>query len=147
MATRLSFSSLSPTEPSGPGRSTPAMLFAVFGAPLAWSVEIAVDAAIACYPCASQGTLWQTLPVGWTVASSLLWAVNIAAILVAAAATAAAFSALRGAPRSEPRPTAVFGERLSRTHYLAVWGVLNGFGFLAALLFDSVMILGTPAQC
>lgn len=147
MAERLSFPSNPPVEPSGPGRSKIGLLFAVFGAPAAWMLEIAVGAAVACYPCASQGTLWQTLPFGWSVTRTILWIVNITGIVVAGLSIAWALAAWRGARRLAPDPTAVLGERLGRTHYLAIWGLMNGFGFLAALLFDSVMIAWTPLQC
>ncbi|HXU99841.1 MAG TPA: hypothetical protein VG166_05025 [Caulobacteraceae bacterium] len=135
-------------EPEGPGRHRLGLLFAVLGAPLAWSGQVVFGAAFAAYPFVPQGTLFTTAPLSESADRLGLFAANLIAIVVAALATWVAWQAWQGA-RGDFRGTAagLLAERLTRTRYLAMWGLLNGSIFIAALLFDTVMLIGTPATC
>jgi hypothetical protein len=148
MAERVQMSALERREPRGPGRRPLLFLFAVMGAPLAWALEIVVDAAFAAYPCAGRGTLEIAAPIGQAGDRAILLAANVLALAAAAAATWLSWQAWVGAEGEEKGVAAgLLAERLTRTRYLATWGLLNGAIFIAALLFDTVMIFGTPPSC
>ena len=78
---------------------------------------------------------------GWTRWVAL--AINLAAALVAIAAGMTGLAIWRAVGRgdSEPAPNPLEG----RARFFGVCGSLSGFGFLAAILFGAVMILGAPA--
>jgi hypothetical protein len=118
-------------------------LFGVAAGPLGWMVQLNVGYALTSYPCNPGGHAAPAMlgGWGWTRAASL--GVNLAAVLVAIAAGLVSLGIWRAARGGDtehgPDPA------LSRTRFLAVCGVLTSFGFLAAIAFDTVMILGAPA--
>jgi hypothetical protein len=148
MAQRLKIEPSDRLEPSAVGRSRWLLGFAAFGAPGAWSAQFIAGAAIASYPCIPDGTLYVTAPLEEPSARTLLLAVNVVATFVALLALYTAWLAWKGSRQDDPpSPEAILAERLSRTRYLAAWGLMNGCGFLIAILFDTVMVLGVPARC
>lgn len=148
MAQVVQLSRLERREPAGPGRRRLVFLFAVMGAPLAWSAQVAFNAAFAAYPCAPHSTLAVTAPITADADRICLFLVNLLAIVAAAVATGLAWQAWRGAEgRSEGSTASLVAERLTRTRYLAMWGLINGALFIGALVFDTVMLIGTPAIC
>lgn len=136
-------------EPRGLGRSRLWLLVAVFGGPLAWGFQFCANAAIASYPCVPGSTIATTAPVDFPTARTILYIINIVALLATVAAAWVAWRIRRDARgEGDDAPAAtILAERLSRTRYLAAWGVIFALASLATILFGLVMIIGAPAQC
>lgn len=122
-----------------------ALGFGFFGGPAAFLIQLVMNygfASHACFPSERP----HTAPIsGWGGVWSLLLILNIAALLVAIAAGAVSWSSWR-ATREE-----VSGESgglieagEGRTRFLSVWGILTGFGFALAVLFDLISVIGAP---
>jgi hypothetical protein len=125
--------------------STTLMTFAVTGAGGAWLIQLIFDYGLAahrCYP-ADEPVLAPDVPGSWT--HPALLALNLVAILMAIAASAAARS-IWHRTKDEHGGSAhrllTAGE--GRTRFLAMCGQLAGIGFLIAILFDTVALYMVP---
>jgi hypothetical protein len=136
-------------ERSAPRKTTKAVavqLFAVFGAPAAWSLQLIVNFALAAEACFPNDTpLAQPDPkLAWD--RPALIAINLLAL---AMASLAAFAAVRLWRRSKQGLTSnedPMATAQGRSHFMAACGLLTGFGFIAAILFNTVAAVGVP-QC
>jgi hypothetical protein len=121
------------------------MLFAVWGAASAWIVQLIVNYALAahrCYP-ADAPVLSSSVPGHWTY--PVLLALNLLAIVTAAAATMVARRIWHRTKEEHGGSTQhllTVGE--GRTRFLAMCGQLAGLGFLIAILFDTIAIYMVP---
>jgi hypothetical protein len=119
-------------------------LFAVFGAPAAWSLQLIVNYALAAEACYPNDTPLAQPNLSWD--RPALVALNLLALVIAAAAAALAWRLFRRDPEG-PGFTGDLAEvSQGRTHFLASCGLLTGFGFIAAILFNTIALLGVP-QC
>lgn len=118
-------------------------LFGVAAGPAAWMVQLNVGYALTSYACNPGGHAAPAMLSGWAWARAVSLGFNLAAATVAVAAGVISLGLWR-ATRGEASGHAVdAGE--GRTRFFAVCGVLTSFGFLAAILFDTVMIAGAPS--
>jgi hypothetical protein len=126
-------------------RSLAILLFALFGAPAAWSAQLIANYAItadACFP--------NDVPLPFPAAflpwdRQLALAINILALLIGAAATWTALGVWRR-ERGPGSRTDLSRTRDERICFMALSGLMTGFGFMAATLFNTVAALGVP-QC
>jgi hypothetical protein len=121
-------------------------LFALFGAPAAWSLQLLIN-----YPIAAEACFPNDMPLAHP-APYLAWdragliAFNLAALAVGVVAAMIAL-ALRRRSRPSIGPN---GEPLEiargRSQFMAACAVFASFGFIAAILFNTVAAIGVP-QC
>lgn len=114
-----------------------ALAFAVFGAPIAWALQLVLNYALsahACFPI--------NIPLMTPVWGGLFWmliGIDMAAMIVAGGAFLVALGqwrAWRGASRAN------IGER--RNRYIAQWAILISTLFSIAVIFTIVMLFIEP---
>jgi hypothetical protein len=118
-----------------------ALWFGVIAAPLFWFGQLLLNylvTALACYPA---DTPHKAPLYSWSHGVAL--ALDAAAIVVAVAGCAVSLASWRkvGSHRPKGPPLQVFGER---AHFMAVWGLLFSFGFLIAILFETIADVTVP---
>jgi hypothetical protein len=106
----------------------------VYAAPAAWSAQLLIGYGLAAYACNPGRTALAEVANGWGWTRGAALAVNLLAALVALAAGLMSLSGWRAT-----------SEDAGRARFLSIWGVLTSFGFLLAILFNTVMLLGAPA--
>jgi hypothetical protein len=121
------------------------LLFGVFAGPIAWSGQFVANYILAVDPCFLTHVV-NTEPIARGRSDWL--AILIVNLVAALLAIAGGLVSLRiwGVSRHEHPGTASeavdAGE--GRTRFLAIWGIMTGFGFLAAILFDTVAVFLVP---
>ena len=145
MAKTLLYDRRTRPPPKEARRSVALLLFAAFGAPAAWSAQLIINYALtaqACFPDDKPLRL-PAAGLAWDRPAAL--GLNLLALLVGAVATWTAWRLWRRerapAPRSELIVT-----RDQRICFMALCGLMTGFGFMAAILFTTVAAVGVP-QC
>lgn len=113
------------------------LMLGLFGAPLVWAVQLLLIYGFASYACA--GGVLQPPHASPAWLNWLLPLVNVAALLLAALATAASYRNLR---RTRHEHTGHFrgvmdaGE--GRTRWLSIWGIWMGIVFMLAIAFNTI---------
>lgn len=114
-----------------------ALNFAVFGAPLAWSLQLVFGYALAAHACTPID-----VPLMAPVWASLWWiliGIDLAAIIIAGIALITALSCRAAWRGIEPQNV---GER--RNRFIAHWAVLTSTLFSIAVVFTIVMLFIEP---
>ena len=116
------------------------LMFALFGAPVAWMVQLVAGSSVAGLACLSpRGTALETSPVDW--GDPVMIAVNVAALVIAGLALAASFVILRRTGReSEGGHDTVMDAGEGRSPYMGVWSVWTSLLFILAIAFNSISI-------
>lgn len=136
-----------PTDaaPKTPGAMA-LQLFAVFGAPGAWLLQLVADYALSAEACFPNDTPLARPDPALAWDRPALIAINLLALAAAVLATALAAAVWRrNSRRAGSREDPVEIAR-GRSRFLAGCGLLTGFGFMAAILFNTVAAIGVP-QC
>jgi hypothetical protein len=121
------------------------LLFAVFGAPIAWFIQLNVNYALDSHPCFPHDTPRSDLLPGWEGVGIALLVINVAGILVAVAAAVVSLRVWRATSKDHPPVDNEFlPPAVGRTRFLAICGTLTGFGFMGATIFDLVALLVVP---
>lgn len=121
--------------------------FALFGAPAAWASHQILNYALAAYACFPDDVALTSPLPGWSGARIVLILIDLAALIVGAAATFAAkrsFDAVREEKPGSHHQLLERGE--GRTRFLAACALMTGVGFSAAILFDTIATFMAP-QC
>lgn len=121
------------TEPPAREGRVRESFFALFGAPLAWFVQLCAGYSLASEPCYPGSERRLTLPphLGWT--RSAMLAVMLAACLVSLFALARSLSNYRrSAGEMQRSPAEIIRPGADRTCFLALWGIIFGAGFAVA---------------
>jgi hypothetical protein len=124
-----------------------ALFFGLIGGPLAWSLQLVVNFALASHSCFPRDLPQNHLPAGWEGVWNGLLAVNIGAILLALIATAVSYRnwhVTHGEDEGSTHQLVEAGE--GRTRFLGFCGTLLGLGFFVAILFNSLALFMVP-QC
>jgi len=138
-----------PDHPPAPHRgrvSVVASLASLIAGPAAWIVQLVVGygvSSLACFP--HDAPFRQSPPPGWTAEPVMLGAINGVCFAIAILSGVMAllhWRRTRGERGGASRALEV-GE--GRMRFLAACGVLSGFGFALAILFDIPAILAVPA--
>lgn len=140
-------SATSPEHPS-PHRgrvSLALLLFGVSAGPVAWSAQLVANYVLAVDPCFLTSVV-RTEPV---LRASSNWpailVVNLLAALLAIAAGAVSLRLWRVSRHEHPGTAGhAVDAGEGRTRFLALWGVMTGFGFLAGILFDTIAVFLVP---
>jgi hypothetical protein len=139
-----------PEEHPAPHRgrvSILASLASLIAGPAAWIVQLVVGyglSSLACFP--HDAPLRQSPPPGWSNEPLLLGAINGTCLLLAVLGGMMAlmhWRRTRGERGGGAEHALEIGE--GRTRFLALCGMLSGFGFALAILFDTPAILAVPA--
>jgi hypothetical protein len=139
----------SPGHPS-PHRSRAGLaelLFAVFGAPSAWAAQLVANFAVASHVCYPHDLPLARLPANYAWSWGALLAINLIAVAMALIAAGVSIKVWRDTKEEHPgsaHRAIEAGE--GRTRFLALCGMMTGFGFLVAILFNSLALFTVP-QC
>jgi hypothetical protein len=121
------------------------LIFIVLGGPTAWFLQLTGNYGLVSHPCYPHFAPRSSFLPGWAWVSPALLAINLAALATAFAAGLVALRLWRATHASDPP---VYNELLppaaGRTRFLAICGVLTGFGALAAIVFDLIALLTVP---
>jgi hypothetical protein len=121
------------------------LFFAVFGPPIAWFIQLNVNYALDSHPCFPRYAPRSDLPPGWEGVGTALFAINIAAILMALGAALVSLRLWWATSKDHPLIGNEFlPPAVGRTRFLAICGIFSGFGFMAATIFDLVALLAVP---
>ncbi len=127
--------------------SVVASLSSLIAGPAAWIVQLVVGygvSSLACFP--HDAPFRQSPPPGWTAEPVMLGAINGVCFAIAILGGVIAllhWRRTRGERGGGAGWALDVGE--GRTRFLAACGVLSGFGFALAILFDIPAILAVPA--
>jgi hypothetical protein len=121
------------------------IMFAVFGGPAAWFLQLCAGYALASAPCFRDGVRMAapTAALQWSWPAMIL--IMLAAVAVALIALAVSWRAYagtrgeRGGGTAAPREVAA-----GRTRFLALWGVIYGAGFAVATAVTAVAFVVLP---
>ena len=127
--------------------SVVASLSSLIAGPAAWIVQLVVGygvSSLACFP--HDLALRQSPPQGWSAEPVMLGVINGVCFAIAILGGVVAllhWRRTRGERGGGAGRALEVGE--GRTRFLAVCGILSGFGFAVAILFDAPAIMAVPA--
>ena len=139
-----------PAMPSHPSQhrdrvSVTALLFGLFGAPAAWTVQFMVNYGVVSEACFPRIVPRVEPAAGWQGISTLEMVVNGIAILVGIAATLVAWRSWR---KTQQEESGGAGHLLEvgegRSRFLSVCGIMTGTGFLLVILANSFVYFLVP---
>jgi len=119
-------------QPAPDGMSWSLMLFCLAGGPVAWSVQLLVNYALASHACYPYDVPSAHVLPGWHWVWPLVLVLNLIAVAVALAAGFLSLRTWRASPGA------------SAARFLSLCGIMSGFGFLAAIIFDTVVVFAVP---
>ena len=115
------------------------LMFALFGAPVAWIVQLVAGSSIAGMACLSKSMAVETSTLDW--GGPAMIGVNIAALVVAFLALAASLAILRRTGgESEGGHDSVMDAGEGRSRYMGVWSIWTSLLFILAIAFNSISI-------
>lgn len=114
------------------GLSWSLLLFCVAGGPIAWSVQLLINYALASHACFPHDVPSTHVLPGWHWVWPVVLVLNLIALAVALAAGFLSLRTWRATPGTGP------------ARFLSLCGAMTGFGFFAAVVFDTIIIFGVP---
>jgi len=123
------------------------LLFGLAAGPTGWIAQLLLGYGVssyACYP--KDAPHLASPPPGWGAEHLLLLGVNLACLALAIVGLVVALGSWRRSREEKPggaHHMLAVGE--GRTRFLSLCGMLTGGLFAAAILFDTLPILGVPA--
>jgi hypothetical protein len=124
-----------------------AQLSGLAAGPAAWIAQLIVDYGLSSYACfPKDAPRLVSPPPGWAGEHLWLLAINLACLALAGAGFASAYGGwrlTRAEKRGDAHEMLEIGE--GRARFLAICGMLGCGVFAAAILFDTLPILGVPA--
>lgn len=121
------------------------LFIGLFAGPIAWGLQLLINFALASHACYPDGAPLTT--PGWHSAWGVILLLNIVAAILSLAGAALSYRHWQATREEHPGGaghTIEAGE--GRTRFLALWGVMTGFGFLVAILFNTLALFMVP-QC
>ena len=113
--------------------------FGFFAAPVAWSLQLAINASLAGLACLGDAATPDVDLRGWTDTAIIV--VNLVALAVALLGLAVSIRSLRRTnPAEQGAGRGVLGAGEGRTRYMAVWGVATSVLFFCATAFNTVAV-------
>ena len=124
-----------------------ASLASLIAGPAAWVAQLVIGYGLSSLACFPHDVPFQTSPPpGWANEAAILALVNGACLVIALLGLLTAFvhwRRTRGEKAGGAHHALEVGE--GRTRFMAVCGMLSGFGFALAILFDTPAWLAVPA--
>jgi len=118
------------------------LAFALFGAAMAWSLQLAAGASLGGIVCGAGDGPDRISLADATSAHGLLTAINAGALVVALAAMWAAYTTLRHTGHLQDGSTAdLLDAGEGRTRFLAIWAVFASLLFVLAVAFNTITVL------
>lgn len=113
--------------------------FGFLAAPVAWSVQLAVNGSLAGLACLGGAATPDVDMLGWTQPAIVV--VNLGALAIAILGLAVSIRNIRKThPAEEGDGRGVLGAGEGRTRYMAVWGIATSVLFFCATAFNSVAV-------
>ncbi|WP_297296033.1 hypothetical protein [uncultured Methylovirgula sp.] len=125
--------------------STALLFLGLFAGPVVWGLQLVINFALASHACFPDGA--PLAAPAWHSAWGVILLLNLFAAVVALAGAALSYQhwqATRMEHHGDASHAIEAGE--GRTRFLALWGVMTGLGFLAAILFNTIALFMVP-QC
>ena len=121
------------------------LFFGLWIAPAAWAGQLIVDYGLASYACYPRYAPQAHAVPGW---GGLWWgllAINIVAILAAAAGALVSYRDWQATREEHPGHFGhVLEAGIGRSRFLSLLGIMTSVGFLAAIVFDLIVLLVVP---
>lgn len=122
-----------------------ATFFGLWAAPAAWAGQLILDYGLTSYSCYPRDFPRTHVIAGWGGIWWGLLAINIAAIIGAAAGTLVSYRDWQATRNEHPGHAGhVLEAGIGRSRFLALLGIMTSLGFLAAIVFDLVVLLVVP---
>ncbi|RTL88486.1 MAG: hypothetical protein EKK29_05110 [Hyphomicrobiales bacterium] len=120
-----------------------ALFSALLAPPLAWSAQLLLNYGLASHACFPSWSPKASPMWGWLDASLL--AINLAALVIAIAATVVSFVLWRRVSREAAGSHEdLLDAGQGRTRFFAIWGVWSGVWFIVQILFGTIAAVGVP---
>jgi hypothetical protein len=120
-------------------------LFGLWGAPLGWAAQLVLNYGLTSYACYPRYMPQHHLIAGWGGLWGVLLAVNIAAIVITCLGAAVAYTSWQATSHEQSGHSGhVLETGIGRTRFLGLLGMMTSLGFLAAVLFDTVVLCAVP---
>ena len=129
-----------PAEPQETGLTWLGLL--MLATPVIWGARLVANFTIASQICFPDGERLFALPARTNWVWPTLLAIDLIAIAIAALTIVVSYTVRRRARAVDATMLLHLGE--GRTRFLAIWGLIIGIGFLAAVLYDIVPLLVVP---
>ncbi|MBV9862687.1 MAG: hypothetical protein JO267_11125 [Alphaproteobacteria bacterium] len=130
-----------PQDPAGIGL----LLTVIFIGPTAWFVQFCTNYGLDSHPCYPNTIPMAHLQPGWSWVVPTFYALNFAAMAIA---LAAGFVSLRFWRKTRegfpPISNALLPPSVGRIRFLAIAGMLSGFGAFGELIGDLIPIIAVP---
>ncbi|HLH12619.1 MAG TPA: hypothetical protein VKV77_12175 [Methylovirgula sp.] len=127
--------------------AVPLLFFGLLIGPAAWSLQLVTNYALAAYRCYPDDMPRATILPNWHWSSPTILAINVIAAILALVGAAISVQNWRAARAEEGASISeTLGEGVGRTAFLALWGIMTGLGFFAAIIFDTIALSMVP-QC
>lgn len=122
-----------------------ATFFGLWAAPAAWVGQLIVNYGLASYACYPRYVPHAHAVAGWGGIWWGLLAINVVAILAAAAGGVVAYRDWQATRHEHAgRGGHVLETGEGRTRFLAILGIMTSAGFLAAVIFDTIVLFVVP---
>lgn len=122
------------------------LLFGLAAGPAGWVTQVTIDYGLSSYACFPHDMPHRVAPPpGWGMEKGWLLAINFACVALIVLGFLAAWSGWRrteGEKQGDAEDVLEVGE--GRSRFLAQCGMLTAAGFLAATLFDTVVLAVAP---
>ena len=143
-ATHTASSRTRPSASTG-GTGLGALFFGLSAGPLAWYIQLVINYALASHTCFPDGSPLVRPPAGWLGINITLFAVNIAAIVLALAASLVSLRIWVAVRHNYPAPHSdILALAIGRARFLALTGAMAGLGSMAATVFTLIALALVP---
>jgi hypothetical protein len=126
--------------------SLPGQVFGLIAGPIAWGLQLVAGYGLSGHACFPGDHPISRIAEGWGWMRTACLLLNLAAVGACVAAGLYSLSLWRATQHeAQGRAREVVDKGEGRTRFSSLCGVLTSFGFLVAVLFDTLVILGAPA--
>jgi hypothetical protein len=122
--------------------STVLLLLGIAAGPAVWSIQLIVKYALTGHYCYPGDTPNATMPPQYGWVWPLMIAIDVAALVIAAAA--AAMSVRHWLVTREDTAERLIAIGEGRARFLAMWGILTSAGFFLAVVLDLIALFVVP---
>jgi uncharacterized membrane protein YeiB len=121
------------------------LFFGLWAAPLGWSGQLVLNYGLASFACYPRYTPHDHAIPGWGGVWWVLLAINLLAVALTGLGAAAAYRSWQATRHENDGHTGhVLETGRGRTRFLSLLGTMTSLGFLAAVLFNTVVLFTVP---
>ncbi len=123
------------------------LMLGLVAPPAAWTLQFIVNYGLSSYSCFPDGSPRATVMSNWKWVWAVVLIINLVALAIAIATTFLSYRnwhVVRDEHPGQADDLVETGE--GRSRFIGLAGAISGIGFVLAILFDLIAILGVP-QC